>query len=363
MKKKKLIYILPTFNRDTSTHIFYLYTFIEALSKHYDMWLITLSGDDPRDSFSNITRHSYFGNSWRLTKIVRLASVVKVARFMGYKTVYVHYSYWTAIVASLIMRALGGTVYYWNCGMPWLFGKQRVLRLVLRFVHTLVTGTEIMADEYARHYGISREKIKVMPNWIDVARFDDLPSREEARKKLSLPVGVPIVLFVHKLVARKGADFLPGILNKLDSNIHMVIVGGGELYETITKGMSRLGLSNRTHFVGWSPAYTIPLYMRAADVYVMPSREEGFPRTILEAMASGTPFVATDVGGMRDIVPKDLAENVLVSAEDVEEEFPRRVSRILGDHNLQSEIVARLKNYVRQYETERVIEKFYAIVE
>jgi len=378
MKKSKLIYVLPHYDTATGTHLFYLYDFIARLAEQYDLWLITLDGDDPRSHIKGARRYTYLGKTspttttvqesdnkkkrnplFVLWRLVRYTSTLKKARFLGYARVYVHYSYWAAIVAALVMRCTGGRVWYWNCGMPWLFGKQFGLRATLLCVHTLVTGTERMKELYHEHYGISLRHIVVMPNWIDLTRFDTLPNRRDARATLGLHEEVPIVLFVHKLVERKGADLLTQIAECLPNNVHMVVVGGGPLLDALKKQANGRGLNERMHFTGWVPARDIPMYMRAADVYVMPSREEGFPHTILEAMAAGTPFVATDVGGMKDIVPAEYIETVLATTVS---DMAKKISVLLGDRGIYIKTSSALGEHVLRYTIERIVSEFKKMI-
>ena len=362
MDKPKLIYVLPKYQRDISTHVFFLYNFIEQLSRRYDIWLITLSGDDPREGIKGPVHHTYLGKYPKWLKICYFSGAVKLARLRGFKMVYVHYSYWAAIIASLVTRFTGGRVWYWNCGMHWLFGSQPVLQLVLRLVHKQVTGTRRVAGLYAKHMGIPYYKIEVMPNWIDLERFADLPSKIGAREKLGLDLHAPTILFDHKLVWRKGADMLPEILEALPDDTHLVVVGGGELEERLVEEFKVRGLSSRVFMKGWVPATDIPLYMRAADLYVMPSREEGFPRTILEAMAVGTPYVSSDVGGMCDITPEDLIDSLLVSEQNMPAGIIDRTNELLADSQERDRIGIQLRSEVEQYETTNVVERFVEIV-
>lgn len=362
MKKPKLIYVLPRYRQDISTHEFFLYGFIEALSSRYDLWLIVLEGDTPVGHLVGPKQISYFGNSSWLVKVARYKMALVWARLKGYRLVYVHYSYWAAIVASFLLRPLGGKVFYWNCGMPWLFGPQHSLRFVLRVVNTLVTGTKSMAMYYSRQYGIPLSRTAVMPNWIDIERFQDTRTQKDAREAIGVPSDVPVVLFDHKLVPRKGADFLPDILSALPDNVHLVVVGGGELFDSLNQEFASRGLSHRVHMAGWVPARDIPLYMKAADLYLMCSREEGFPRTILESMASGTPFVASDVGGMLDIVPLELQAYLVASLDEGVESFVEAVKKLLDDKKLREDIRNQLVAEVERYDTPRVVDIFTSIV-
>ena len=174
----------------------------------------------------------------------------------------------------------------------------------------LVTGTPRVADYYVREAGIPAGKIRLLPNFTDAERFRNT-TRKDARKKLNLPHGRKIALFLHRVAPRKGAHFLPEIARRIVKEtgpITFLIAGGGPYLEELRRRVDAENLGAYFDFRGWVPNKDVPDYFRAADLYLMPSEEEGFPRVLLESMAAGCPFIAFDVGGVRDILPTALME-------------------------------------------------------
>jgi glycosyltransferase involved in cell wall biosynthesis len=287
---------------------------------------------------------------------------ILVLRCQGVRIFYTHYSYPGAIATGLVTRIFGGVSYYWNCGLVWEVhaatrGPRRILQwftaelplwLSLKMSHHLVTGTRSLADGYAKNYGLVPESIVVIPNWVDVKRF--AIAKSLARKRLSIPPGERVVVFVHHLSPRKGADRLPALARSL-RGARLYVIGGGPLERELREAARDLPLT----ITGKVPNTDIPEYVAAADVFIMPSREEGFPRVLLEAMAAGTPFVATPVGGVPDIVPDPLC---LASPED----FPERIRFLLDNPAQQRRLSMLGAKTVRRYAKDPVVRQFEKMV-
>ncbi len=120
--------------------------------------------------------------------------------------------------------------------------------------------------------------------------------------------------------------------------MRLIVAGDGPYLARLREAMKRAGLSQHCDFRGWVPNRDAPAYFRAADLYLMPSLEEGFPRVLLEAMASARPFVAFDVGGVLDVVTREQAEQVVpASAVDA---FAQRVVDSLQEPRRRTRLAA-----------------------
>lgn len=178
--------------------------------------------------------------------------------------------------------------------------------------------------------GLPRTKFRLIPNGVDLQRFQPASSseRRDLRRELSLPVDSPIVLFVGFFSSEKCPDVLFDAWARLaaagDASSVVVFVGAtrGVYYELderlardIRERGARLGLAHRMFFVESTPA--IEKYHRAADIFVLPSVREGLPGALLEAMACGTACVATRLAGVTDTLIEDGATGILVEPRDV----------------------------------------------
>jgi glycosyltransferase involved in cell wall biosynthesis len=333
----KLVYILPEYHPDIGTHFYYLGGFIKHISRNMDVAVIE-------------EKHQR----------VRLLPHLAWLRLRGYKNFYVHYSFYGAFMSIIATTLLGGRVWYWNCGMPWLYQKDRswfeehFFRFILRNT-ILVTGTPGITEQYRNHYGLREDRVRVMPNWIDLTAYRNLPSQKEARNILGIPQKKKVALFVHRLSKRKGAHRIAAIADVMRDipDMLFLIVGSGPEEQSHKSQVKSQKLGDIVQFEGSIPARRIPLYMRAADVFFMPSDEEGFPHVLLEAMASGTPFVVSRVGGVAEIIPESMKYS-LCKPDDIKC-FAGNMREIFSHsgHDIEE-----LKHFVERYDMVRVGEQF-----
>jgi len=147
--------------------------------------------------------------------------------------------------------------------------------------------------------GIPDERIRVITNGVDLQEFSPGPAD---RRELSLPEGVPLGIFVGDIRApRKNLDTVLHALVEVPG-LHLAVVGSTA--ESPYPRLARqLGLASRVHFLGYRTE--VPQLMRAADLFVFPSRFEELPLVILEAMASGLPIVTATTAGADDLVSEE----------------------------------------------------------
>jgi glycosyltransferase involved in cell wall biosynthesis len=154
--------------------------------------------------------------------------------------------------------------------------------------------------------GIPGDRISVIPTGVDLNKFYPV-SKERARSKLGLPKNEKIILSVGYLTENKGFDLLIKALKMLSGEFHkealqLVIAGEGLARNDLEKLISSLGLGDVVRLVGGIPHQGLYLWYSAADLFCLVSKEEGWPNVLLEAMACGTPVVATPVGGIPEII-------------------------------------------------------------
>ena len=150
---------------------------------------------------------------------------------------------------------------------------------------------------------------------INLESYLGLPSKEEARRQLGLPLGRRLALFVGSLVPEKGVRELLDALGRLSQQgVLGVFVGDGPL-------RSEIVASGRATCVGSQQHERVSAFMRACDVFVLPSHSEGMPTVLIEAGAVGLPVVATPVGGIpellddeRGFLTKDTSSDSVVDA-------------------------------------------------
>lgn len=197
------------------------------------------------------------------------------------------------------------------------FQKDRLKKLfdrlfgysILNDASNLIALTATEAKQYVQ-MGMDESKIVIIPNGINVEEFKNLPNEGEFKQKYSIESDKKIILYLGRIDKIKGIDLLidsfANLVKEVD-NTRLVVVGPNSDYLPILKQkVIDLGIDDNILFTG-------PLYGRDkleayidADVYVLPSRYETFPNTVLEAAACGTPVIITDQCGITDIVKGKL---------------------------------------------------------
>lgn len=169
--------------------------------------------------------------------------------------------------------------------------------------------------EYVLRLGAKPKKVKVIYNGVDLARFKPIAGkRQEMRKKLGIAQDALVVLTVRRLVYKNGIDTLIETANlavKKNPRIVFVVVGKGPDMESVKLQVAQLGIEANFKLAGFVSDQDLPSYYNLADLFVLPSKSgEGLPLVALEAMASGLPVIATDVGGIREILLNDYGKLV-----------------------------------------------------
>lgn len=187
------------------------------------------------------------------------------------------------------------------------------LRAFLPRATQLVAVSRALADELTA-LGVPRERISIVENGVDPSLFAPR-DRKEARAALGLPAAGRVAVYVGRLVREKGLFELVEAMASLPPELTLVLVGDGVARAELVERARPLG--ERVRFAGPRPLDEVPRFLAAADLFVLPSWNEGTPNVILEALACGRRVVATTVGGIPDVIgapalgelvpPKDAA--------------------------------------------------------
>jgi glycosyltransferase involved in cell wall biosynthesis len=190
--------------------------------------------------------------------------------------------------------------------------------LALRRSARVVVNSETGKAFTAEHFRVPTERITVIPNGVDAARFTRPPSPAAIRPELGIPPGAPLVGLIGRIAAQKRVDIFLEAARRVSEKLpgaRFLIVGKGELMETMRRKTSQLGLGDLAIFTGGRD--DVPDLLAALDLLVLCSDDEGLPNVILEAMAARKPVVATDVGACRELVAEGVTGH-LVARRDSE---------------------------------------------
>jgi len=215
---------------------------------------------------------------------------------------------------------------------------------------------------------VPEDKIAIIPNGIDLSEYAELPPKGVFKKKFNIPEDKKIILYLGRIHITKGIDFLVRAYAYLINEMHfkdavLVIAGPDDGYlKEVRELTDRLGVSKRVLFTG-------PLYGRDkleayvdSEFYVLPSRYETFPMTILEAYACGKPVIASNIGGLRELVD-DGKTGLLIDVGDVDQ-LARAIFSLLNNEVEIKEMGSMGRQYVKSnFSIEKVVEKLEKVYE
>jgi glycosyltransferase involved in cell wall biosynthesis len=169
----------------------------------------------------------------------------------------------------------------------------------------VMTASRALRDELVQA-GVAPKQVHVIYNGINAAQFQP-GDRAQARAQLGIAPKEQLLLFVGNLKPAKGCvDLLEAFiaLAPTQSHISLAFVGDGPARSSMQQRVTSCGLTARVHFVGKLEHSALPTWFVAANLLCLPSHNEGVPNVVLEAMACGTPVVATRVGGIPEVLPE-----------------------------------------------------------
>jgi D-inositol-3-phosphate glycosyltransferase len=211
-------------------------------------------------------------------------------------------------------------------------------RAIARAADRIIVASRDERELLVRHYGADADRIAVVPCGVNLGMFQPV-DKEQARAELGLRDDDRILLFVGRIEPLKGVDILLGAAAQLESesDCFVLVIGGdsaamdGEMAH-LRDLASQLGIAERVNFMGAVDHERLPLFYSAADVCVVPSFYESFGLVALEAMACGTPVVASRVGGLTATV-RDGETGYLIPWR-CPEPFAERLELLLGNEQL-----------------------------
>jgi teichuronic acid biosynthesis glycosyltransferase TuaC len=215
--------------------------------------------------------------------------------------------------------------------------------------HIVAVSNKIKEKTLSVERGI--RSLSVIHNGADSKHFLQM-SKETAKQKLGINDNRKIIMYIGNLVPVKGVSYLIEAFGSLltdytNKNVVLFLIGDGNEREKLLSLARRLRAEENVFFWGRKPHSEIPLWLNIADVLVLPSVSEGFPTIIPEAHMSGIPVVASDVGGISDIII-DRVTGMLVKSRDVEG-LRKAIKLMLNNKTAREGIIAVAKEKSKNY--------------
>ena len=271
---------------------------------------------------------------------------------------WLSYSITLCALASLVAPA-GAMVFSERSSLERLFDvevsfgsiKKKILKEALSRARLVVTNTESVIDEYLREGYCTPAQARVVRNGVDVKAISALPDKYALRKSLGMEDGKVYGVYVGRYEERKGVRHLLQALDGIDrQSLEMIMIGQGSLEEELARsGLVRV-IGYRENAVE---------YIRAADLHILPSLYEGLPNVVLEAMAAGTPSIATRVQGTPELI-EDGVSGLLVPPADPGA-LAEAIDRLYKDETLRVSMGMAAKQLAEQFSMENMVGSFESV--
>lgn len=228
------------------------------------------------------------------------------------------------------IKARGADIHYWGDQSGC---REQIIEAADKAAGLLAVSGALKSDMVA--LGMDPDKIMVHYTGLDQSRF--VP-HDRAEEKARLGISSPLILSVGALIPRKGQDLLIAALTALP-DATLMLAGHGDAESDYRALAERLGVAHRVRFMGSVPHDDLPALLAAADVMALVSASEGLANAWVEALACGTPVVASDVGGIRELLKTPDAGRIVARkpeavAEAIKEILANPPSRALVATNV-----------------------------
>jgi glycosyltransferase involved in cell wall biosynthesis len=374
----KLCYVLPQYYKNSSENFFHIANFLSELGTKVELYVV-IEHCDITPKINNIKEIFILGDELRsVSRSSRLISIYFELYKKGVSIFFARSSLTGVLPLVFANRFLNfncARVVFWSCGqdvvsLSFFPNKKNIKRLVSKIlarfsfkgVNFLATGPELMVDYYHQQYKIPKHKILTLYNDISLDRFYPLSIQDKATSKEEiLGTNKKVMLFVHTFNECRGADLLPLIAKNIqDKKLNMIIVAigrPGDYSDKLEQKIKENNLQDCLLNVGEVANKDITKYYQLADLFLMPSRGEGFPRVLLESMACGCPTLSFEVGGVANILPVDTIKELLIPLDN-ENKFIEQSIKLISDQKLLERLSKYSYQKAKQYRTEDIVDMY-----
>jgi glycosyltransferase involved in cell wall biosynthesis len=282
---------------------------------------------------------------------VNLSVVGQIKNYIrehGIQVLHTHF-YKTDIIGFLATRGTDckiiSTPHGWSRHMDFkLWCYERLDRAVFPLLDAVAPLSEELYRPLA-NIPVLKNKLHLILNGVDLSEIEEvpMPSPELAEKKRS---GTFILGYIGQLISRKGLDVLLRAVARLPQvPIEVYLIGEGDQGSELRRLAGELGLDERVHLLGYRADRLE--WLRGFDGFVLPSRLEGIPRCLMEAMGAGVSVIASDIPGCRDLI--EHGRTGLLFPVDDPAALADRIALLVADHGLRASLSAAAREHVEEH--------------
>jgi glycosyltransferase involved in cell wall biosynthesis len=212
----------------------------------------------------------------------------------------------------------------------------------------VITISKYTKKKIIQLYDINKEKIKIIPNGVDIQKFKPRETQKKIKDKTGL-INRPKILFVGRLIPRKGLSFLIKAAQKIvkeQKNAIFIIVGEGPQKKHIVRNLKKKKLFKNFIFLGDVNEDRLPQIYNIADIFVFPSIQEGQGIALLEAQATSKPVVSFKTSGIKETV-MDKKTGLLTEINSYD--FARAILKLIENEQLQEKMGKNGREFVTKY--------------
>ena len=343
MDKPKIFYLATSLNIGGTEK--FLVTLTENLSKQYDISIGVLkSGGAMEIQLKEMgIKVIHCPMPWQITGYLRLHRIEILHTFL----------FWAHIYGRLAAKF---------ADTPTVITTQQAVDIWKKYYHTLldrvtaplcdyfIVNSMAAAKRLETIEKVPQKSIGLVYNGVDFSKFKTDDSKDEIRKELNIDTKSFVTACVSRLHYDKGVDFLPDIASKTPGCVFLV-AGDGPYMGLLKDKIKSLSLEHRIILCGWR--HDIVRILKASDAFILPSREESFPQAALEAMFMKLPVIATDVGGVSELI-EDKESGFLIGRGDTDH-FATALKQIMDNRQLLLHMSERAYNKALQFSEDKMI--------
>ncbi len=324
--------------------------------------------------FHGIMKRTWSGSSLSFARQL-LFPIAVLFNNPGTYDIYHGHIYTSGLIANYLARKSGGIAvntihgsYYpiWNkLTNPFAATFYRTAERILAPLLAKISGIQIHTGDYFAKqvlaWGASEHKIKTIHNGVDATAFDlSVPPithlYSSDKQCISIDMSTPIILTARRLVKKNGIDYLIRAIKHVlkGEKCQLVIIGDGAERSSLEQLAHDLEIQNHVHFLGLVPHDQLPPYLALADIAVVPSLIEASSIFMLEAMAMAKPVIATNAGGLPEVL--NSSTGILVEPMD-EIELADAILELLQNKEHRYQLGKNAREYIKENHSWKTVAK------